>query len=51
MNERADDITAQIVNAALDKIPQLDRNEVEDVIWAPAHPPVSRASTWPVSSR
>ncbi|MEL7155510.1 MAG: acetyl-CoA C-acetyltransferase [Actinomycetota bacterium] len=38
MNERADDITAQIVNAALDKIPELDRSEVEDVILGTGSP-------------
>jgi acetyl-CoA C-acetyltransferase len=32
MNERPDDITAQIVTAALDKVPQLDKAEVEDLM-------------------
>ena len=37
-NERPDDITAQIVGAAMDKIPQLDRNAIEDVILGTGSP-------------
>ncbi len=38
VNERADDITAQIINAALDNVPELDRSEVEDVILGTGSP-------------
>ena len=37
-DERADDVTCQIVNAALDKVPQLPRNEVEDLILGTGSP-------------
>ncbi|MEM7337764.1 MAG: acetyl-CoA C-acetyltransferase [Actinomycetota bacterium] len=38
VNERADDITAQIIDAALNKVPELDRNDVEDVILGTGSP-------------
>ncbi len=37
-DERPDDITAQIVNAALDKVPQLDRSDVEDLMLGTGSP-------------
>lgn len=37
-DERPDDITAQIVNAALDKVPELDRNEIEDLMLGVGSP-------------
>jgi len=37
-DERPDDITAQIVKAALAKVPQLDPNEVEDLILGTGSP-------------
>jgi acetyl-CoA C-acetyltransferase len=35
---RPDDLSAHIVNAVLEKVPALDRNTVEDVIWGCAQP-------------
>jgi len=35
---RPDDLSATIVRAVLDKIPQLDRNLVEDVVWGNGQP-------------
>ncbi len=35
---RADDLSATIIQAVLDKLPQLDRGLVEDVIWGTAQP-------------
>ena len=37
-DERPDDITAQIVNAALDKVPELDRSEIEDLMLGTGSP-------------
>jgi len=37
-DERPDDITSQIVTAALDKVPQLDRSEVEDLMLGVGSP-------------
>ena len=37
-NERPDDLTAFIVDTALNKIPQLDRNEVEDLLLGCGQP-------------
>lgn len=37
-DERPDDITAQIVTAALDKVPELDRNEIEDLMLGVGSP-------------
>jgi acetyl-CoA C-acetyltransferase len=35
---RPDDLSATIVQAVLDKVPQLDRNLVEDVLWGNGQP-------------
>jgi acetyl-CoA C-acetyltransferase len=35
---RPDDLSAHIINALLEKVPALDRNTVEDVIWGCAQP-------------
>ncbi len=37
-DERPDNISAQIVNAALEKVPQLDRNEIEDLMMGCGSP-------------
>ncbi len=37
-DERPDDISAQIVNAALEQIPQFDRNEVDDLMMGCGSP-------------
>jgi acetyl-CoA C-acetyltransferase len=37
-DERPDDITAQIVNAALDRVPQLDRGEIDDLMLGAGSP-------------
>ncbi len=37
-DERPDDITAQIVNAALDKVPELDRSDIEDLMLGTGSP-------------
>ncbi len=37
-DERPDDVTAQIVNAALDKVPELNRNEIEDLMLGVGSP-------------
>ncbi len=37
-DERPDDITAQIVNAALDKVPELDRTEIDDLMLGSGSP-------------
>ena len=36
--ERPDDITAQIVNAALDQVPQLERTEIDDLMLGAGSP-------------
>ena len=38
INERPDDIATQIVKAALEKVPQLDPNDVEDLIMGTGSP-------------
>lgn len=37
-DERPDDITAQIVTAALDKVPELDRSDIEDLMLGTGSP-------------
>src|SRR5688572_30296116 len=37
-NCRPDDLSAHIINAVLDKVPALDRNEVEDLIMGCGQP-------------
>ncbi len=37
-DERPDDVTAQIVNAALDKVPELDRSDIEDLMLGTGSP-------------
>ena len=37
-DERPDDITSQIVKAALDKVPQLDRSEIDDLMLGTGSP-------------
>ncbi len=37
-DERPDDVTAQIVSAALDKVPELDRSEIEDLMLGVGSP-------------
>ncbi len=37
-DERPDDVTAQIVNAALDKVPELDKSEIEDLMLGVGSP-------------
>ena len=44
---RPDDLAATIVDAALSKVPQLDRTLIEDLYLGAACPAASRASTWP----
>ncbi|MEZ5321006.1 MAG: acetyl-CoA C-acetyltransferase [Microthrixaceae bacterium] len=35
---RPDDLSAHIIKAVLDKVPELDRNEIEDVLWGCGQP-------------
>lgn len=35
---RPDDLSAHIITAVLDKVPELDRNQVEDVLWGCGQP-------------
>lgn len=37
---RPDDLSARIIEAVLDKIPALDRTEIEDVLWGCGQPAV-----------
>ena len=37
---RPDDLSAGIIGAVLDKIPELDRTEIEDVLWGCGQPAV-----------
>ena len=48
---RPDDLTATIIQAALDKIPALDPTDIDDLTSAAACPAASPATTWPGSSR
>ncbi len=42
---RPDDMAAQMVAAALAKVPELDPAEIDDLLLAAASPPASPAST------
>lgn len=48
---RADDLSAFIVQTALDKIPALDPNTIDDLILASASPAGRWATTWAATSR
>ena len=40
---RPDDLAAAAIQGALERVPQLDAREIEDVIWAAPCPKPSRA--------
>ena len=48
---RPDDLSAAIIQAALDKVPELDPRDIDDRTSAAASPAARWASTWPGSCR